>query len=325
MRTRCLALLLLLALAPSLVSAQPALPVTTIRGGSPGPTVALVAGVHGGKVSAIRALEQLAEKLKGMQDRLSGRVIIVPIANVAGYEAGLAQTSPSDGLNLNRVFPGDRDGSPTERLAARILYEVVAGSDYLVDLHGSDGNEAVGSFAYAARPGIDPAIDSAALDLARLWGVPHVVWDTDGPRTLAESMYLQTAAHLSRVPAITVFEAGATREDPAATAAFLAGAERLLGHLGVMVLEAPPPPMPVVHSARDVTLSATAGHWEPAAGLRPGAHIEAGEPLGTLTDTSGVGGASTVLATIRGIVLHQRLAGDVEPNTPLTILAVRNK
>lgn len=324
MRIRSLALLLI-ALAPASASAQLTLPVTTIRGANPGPTVALVAGVHGGKVAAIRALQQLAQKLEDMQDRLSGRVIIVPVANVAGYEAGLAQTSPSDGLNLNRVFPGDRDGSPTERLAARILYEVVAGSDYLVDLHGSDGNEAVGSFAYAARPGIEPAIDSAALDLARLWGVPRVVWDSEGPRTLAESIYLQTAAHLSRVPAITVFEAGATREDPDATAAFLAGAERLLGHLGVMVLEASPPEMPIIHSARDVALSATAGRWQPAEGLSPGSHVDAGEPLGTLSDTSGVDGTSAVLAPTSGIVLHQRLAGEVDSGTPLTILAVDNE
>ncbi len=317
-------LLLGLLFAPGAVRGQaPTLEYVEVRGTSPGPTVALVAGVHGGKVAAIRALQQLAGRLKGMEDRLSGRVVIVPIANLAGYRAGLVQTSPDDGLNLNRVFPGDRDGSPTERLAARILYEIVADSDYLVDLHGSDGNEAVGSFAYAARPGLDPAIDSAALNLARLWGSPRVVWDSEGPRTLAESMYLQTAAHLSRVPAITVFEAGSTRDDPAATAAFLAGAERLLGHLGVMVLEAPEPAAPIVHSARDVAVAEHGGRWVPAEGIRPGVHVEAGEPLGTLTDTSGAA-PKTVRAAKGGTVLHLRLAGDVEGRTPLTILAVDN-
>lgn len=319
-----------LAVASGVVAAQaPSLRVIEIRGAHPGPTVALVAGVHGGKVSASVALERLAAKLFTERGSIHGRLRIVPVANEAGRTAGLAQLAP-DSLNLNRVFPGRRDGKPTERLAARILAEVVRGADYLVDLHGSDGDEAVARFAYAARPGIRADVDSAALGLARAWGVPLVVWDTAGPRTLATSRFLQTAAHLLRVPAITVFEAGTEREEEAAVEAFLRGAERLLGSLGVLVREADPLPSFVVRSSREVVAALDTGQWRPAPGVRAGTRVAAGDVLGSFEAAAhgAAGPASSAVgielrAPAAGVVLHlrQSRAGTVAAGTPLVIIA----
>jgi predicted deacylase len=202
------------------------------------------------------------------------------------------------------------------------MYEVVAGSDYLIDMHGSDGDEQVGRFAYAARPGLRPAVDSAALNLASAWGTALVVWDTEGPRTLAASSYLQTAAHLSRVPAITVFEAGSERESDEAVDAFLLGAERLLGVLDVITLEPEPMPPPAVHTQRSVTLSPASGVWTPAVSLRPGQKVARNELLGTFTDSSS-GTGTDVRAIAGGVVLHlrQAKAGMVGAKAPLVILA----
>jgi hypothetical protein len=322
---------------------DPPLRVVTLRGAEPGPTVSLVAGVHGGKRAAMLGLEQLIIRLRDRVQR--GSVRIVPVAHGAALAGGLAQLSPLDSLNLNRVFPGRADGRPTERLAHRIMHEIVSDSDYLVDLHGSDGDEAVGAFAYAARPGLDLRTDSAALALARAWGTPRVVWDADGPRTLESSSFLQTAAHLSGIPAITVFETGHSREDSAATAAFVRGAERLLRALGMLrdaagatlvdsaaapgttpgaapltdSLRAPSPPSPpTVHPRRLVTLSASAGTWFPA--VAPGATLGAGELLGRFDDSSGAV-VSEIRAEQGGVVLHVRLPGTVPARTPVVILA----
>jgi predicted deacylase len=302
-----------------------ALPVTAITGSEPGPTVAFVAGVHGGKRSAVLAVEQLRRELPGSLRR--GRVLLLAPANRAGYEAGLAQLNPVDSLNLNRVFPGNSGGRPTERLAAAILSEIVANSDYLVDLHGSDGDEAVGRFAYAARPGVNPPVDNSAFLLARAWGVPVVVRDEEGPRLLAESRFLQTAAHLSNVPAITVFEAGSTREDSAATAAFVRGARATLEYLGMVEPRVPPAaaagaPASVVvgeslrvFARRSVVTAATAGRWEPQ--VAPGESLEVGELIGQFTSSTGE--VTAIRATESGLVLHQRKAGDVTAGTPLII------
>ncbi len=302
----------------------PPLKVIEIRGADPGPTVAFVAGVHGGKASASVALERLAARLQRESARMRGRVRIVPVANEAGRKAGLAQLAP-DSLNLNRVFPGKRTGQPTERLAARIMYEVVAGADYLIDMHGSDGDEMVGRFAYAARPGVRPSVDSAALRLARLWGTPLVVWDTEGPRTVATSTYLQTAAHLSNVPAITVFEAGAEREEERAIEAFLAGALRVLGALDVLTYEVIPVSEPSVRPARAIVVAPVDGRWEPTTDTRPGRTASGAEPLGTFVDSSAVTDRAEDLrldADARGVLLHVRKAGAVRAGTPLVIIAV---
>ena len=324
---------------PAAFPDAPVLPLVVLEAARPGPTVALVAGVHGGKVAAIRAIDSLRHML--WPALLRGRVMLVGPANLAGYQAGLAQKSPDDSLNLNRVFPGTVSGAPTERLAARIMREIVAKSDYLVDMHGSDGEEAVGRFAYAARPGLDLAVDSAALRLAMAWGVPIVVWDDAGPRTLATSRFLQTAAHLSGVPAITVFEAGATREDSAATQHFIEGAMALLVSLE-MLAPTPEPSPPALGAAssqgapsskgaqssqsaatrvlprRAVTLAPAAGVWTPV--VRAGATVTTGELLGTFNDSTEV--RVELRAAASGVVLHQRLAGTVPSSATLIILGV---
>ncbi len=310
----------------------PALPYVALLGRRAGPTVALVAGVHGGKVAAVRALESLQRTLGA--ELVRGRVILVAPANLAGYQAGLAQISPDDSLNLNRVFPGVVCGEPTERLASRIMREIVANSDYLVDMHGSDGEEAVGRFAYAARPGVDPKVDSIALHLAAAWGVPTVVWDDAGPRTRETARFLQTAAHLSGVPAITVFEAGETREDSVATRHFIDGAMAVLADL--QMVRARPRSgsgggagagssgaviggqKPRVLPRRAVITAPSPGTWTPQ--VRPSQEVAVGELLGTFNDSNGT--RVELRATSPGLVLHQRLAGPVFASTPLIIIGV---
>lgn len=293
-------------------------PLLEIRAAEPGPTVALVAGIHGGKRAAVAALQRLGRELPAELRR--GRVLILAPANARGFAAGLAQLSPDDSLNLNRVFPGAADGRPTERLAARILRDIVSQSDYLLDLHGSDGDEAVGRFTYAARPGLDARVDSAARQLAVAWGTPLVVWDQDGPRSLETSRFLQTAAHLSGVPAITVFESGATRDDAAATTAFVAGSRAVLRTLRMLDEPAPSavPALPEVLARREVVLAAQPGTWQPL--VQPGQRLRRGEPLGSLRGSSGT--AISIAAPVDGIVLHQRLPSDATTGTPLVILGV---
>jgi predicted deacylase len=299
------------------------LPVTTITGALPGPTVAFVAGVHGGKVAAVRALEQLKRELPAELRR--GRVLILAPANASGFRAGLAQISPDDSLNLNRVFPGNANGRPTERLAAAIMREIVSPSDYVVDMHGSDGDEVVGSFAYAARPGVNASIDDSALLLARAWGTPVIVRDEEGPRLLSESRFLQTAAHLSNVPAITVFEAGSSREDATATEAFVRGVRSTLQHFGMLEstnrtpdgesARAAPPAPETLLARRVVTLAPSAGRWQSR--VSAGARVLAGELLGHLASSTGV--VAELRAAEAGLVLHQRKSGDVVIGTPLMI------
>ena len=106
-------------------------PVVSIRNGD-GPTVLLLAGVHGDEYEGQIALSRLANDLAPEQIR--GRVILLPMSNLPAAKAGL-RTSPLDDGNLNRTFPGDPGGTPTAMIADYLEQTLFPMADYLVDLH----------------------------------------------------------------------------------------------------------------------------------------------------------------------------------------------
>ena len=61
----------------------------------------------------------------------AGRLIVIPVLNVPAFAAGL-RASPEDGMNMNRAFPGDPNGSITSRIAHFITTEVLSRSDIVI-------------------------------------------------------------------------------------------------------------------------------------------------------------------------------------------------
>ncbi|WP_090537028.1 N(2)-acetyl-L-2,4-diaminobutanoate deacetylase DoeB [Paraburkholderia sartisoli] len=107
------------------------IPVTVIRNGE-GPTALLTGGNHGDEYEGPIALSKLAATLKAKD--VQGRVIIVPFMNFPAFRAG-SRTSPIDGGNLNRSFPGRPDGTVTEKIADYFQRYLLPLADYVLDLH----------------------------------------------------------------------------------------------------------------------------------------------------------------------------------------------
>jgi predicted deacylase len=107
------------------------IPIVVLRNGD-GLTALLVSGTHGDEYEGQVALCNLVKSLDPA--RIKGRVIILPAANFPAAMAG-KRTSPIDEGNLNRLFPGDPDGSVTEQLAYHIEHELVPMADLVCDLH----------------------------------------------------------------------------------------------------------------------------------------------------------------------------------------------
>jgi predicted deacylase len=107
------------------------LPVVCITNGD-GPTVLVMAGTHGDEYEGKVTITRLAQSLE--VGDIQGRLILLPMANYPAAKAGL-RTSPIDDLNLNRVYPGDPDGSPTMMIAHYIETVLLEMSDYALDLH----------------------------------------------------------------------------------------------------------------------------------------------------------------------------------------------
>lgn len=108
------------------------LPITILRNG-PGPVVLFTGGIHGDEYEGPIALMKLLAALQ-LHDLLCGTLVIMPILNPPAVAAGM-RTSPIDGKNLNRVFPGKPDGSPTERIAHLVTSEILPQVDCVYDLH----------------------------------------------------------------------------------------------------------------------------------------------------------------------------------------------
>ena len=106
-------------------------PIVVISSGSD-PTALMIAGNHGDEFEGQIALTKLAQEMSA--DQVRGRIIILTMANYPAAEAGL-RTSPIDGGNLNRSFPGAVRGTPTQMIAHYIEEVLMPMADFAVDLH----------------------------------------------------------------------------------------------------------------------------------------------------------------------------------------------
>jgi predicted deacylase len=146
--------------------------LTIGRVGSSRPVGLVVAGIHGDEgpwgAWAIRKLLEATSL-----SELRGSLRIVPMANPLAMEAD-ARNSPLDSLDLNRSFPGRREGSYTERLAAILTEGAVEGADVVLDLHGG-GSWCVNAFSFSFPGG---------EEISKALGAPFTVRGIERDSTL---------------------------------------------------------------------------------------------------------------------------------------------
>jgi len=128
-------------------------PIVVLKNGE-GPTALFVSGTHGDEYEGQVALCNLARTLQ--PEAIQGRVILLPAANLPAAVAG-RRTSPIDEGNLNRLFPGDPDGSVTEQIAYYIEHELVARAHIVVDLHSGGSSLMYVPSALMQQDDEDPA------------------------------------------------------------------------------------------------------------------------------------------------------------------------
>lgn len=111
-------------------------PFIIARGAKPGPTLGICAAVHGNELNGIQIIRALLSDLN--LNELSGTVICVPVVNVAAFNLG--QRNFIDGVDLNNVFPGKKEGKPSEQFAYIFSRTFLPPLEYLIDIHtASDG------------------------------------------------------------------------------------------------------------------------------------------------------------------------------------------
>ncbi|HEV2745709.1 MAG TPA: succinylglutamate desuccinylase/aspartoacylase family protein [Allosphingosinicella sp.] len=142
-----------------------ALPVSVTHARRDGPVLFVSAALHGDEVNGVAICRRLlASKALAIA---SGTLLVVPIVNNFGFISH-SRYLP-DRRDLNRSFPGSERGSLAAQLANVFFTEVVARSDYGIDLHSA-------AIHRSNLPQI--RVDGgalAAMRLARAFGAPIIV------------------------------------------------------------------------------------------------------------------------------------------------------
>ena len=204
-------------------------PYFAISGALDGPTLSLIAGVHGAEYPPIDAVMQFCRALD--PTTLRGRIIGVPVVNLPAFWQRTPFVCPSDNKNPNRVFPGDPNGTFSEALAYHLFEAVIRRGNYLIDLHCGDMVEDLMPFSHMQESG-NAEVDGRARDLAMAFGLPFVVVQPHGGGPVAGTT--NGAAAQAGIPAVIAEAGGVGQLDPQAVELHLRGLRQALLHLGML-------------------------------------------------------------------------------------------
>jgi uncharacterized protein len=255
-------------------------PVVEITGASDGPSLTVIAGVHGCEYAPMAAVRRWAQELN--PGHLRGRVLAVPVLNLPAFWARTPFVVPQDGKNLNRCFPGDPGGTLAQRLAHAAFSQLIVGADAVVDAHAGDLVEALEPFTlYDAGPA-----QARARELAAGYGLRYVLRQHPGTGRALTGTTSAAAAAIG-VPAIIAEAGGSGLVEPAAVELHVRGLHRVLDHLGMArggaYWEDDRPPVYLENFLR--LHCDRAGWWQPRAQV--GEHVGEGQLLGTVSSLDG--------------------------------------
>lgn len=253
------------------------IPVTCIRNGS-GPTALLVAGNHGDEYEGQVALMKLARMLD--PENVSGRIFILPALNFPAVDAG-RRVSPLDNGNLNRLFPGDPAGTPTQMIAHFVSDVLLPMAHLVVDLH-SGGRSLDYIPSALVKPGRTPGETTTLRKLLEIFGAP-VSFISDGAGG-GGATTLAAAAQHRNVPALTAELGGSATLSGEGLSLAIQGTLRLLKSIGIVKdieVDAPKSTRLMRVPGRSAFIYSTCrGIFEPLA--NPGDEVQAGQKAGSI-------------------------------------------
>jgi len=213
-------------------------------------------------------------------DRLSGTITAAAIANPSTFWGRTPFVSPADGLNLNRCFPGDPDGSFSQVLAHRLFETLIRPADALVDLHGGDMVEELEPFTLFDAS----AVEARARQLAVAFGLRWVTRVERSSSPVAGTTSSAAAEH--GIPGVIAEVGGCGLLEEAAVQLHLAGIRNVLRSLDMLDGDPDPPAGPQHMVDRFLWIrSHGQGWWRP--GVAAGARFSAGDRLGVVEDLFG--------------------------------------
>jgi predicted deacylase len=190
-------------------------PVYVYRGLEDGPVLALTAGMHGDEINGMEIVRRIIDS--GHIRVKRGTVVCMPIINVYGF-LNYSREVP-DGKDINRSFPGSKNGSLASRVAYHLMKDVIPYINYGIDFH-------TGGAMRTNYPQVRCMMnDPKNVELAAAFNAPFTIDSPFRPHSLRQSAYKHGKN-------IIVYEGGESiRFDRYAIEQGIEGTLRLMKHL----------------------------------------------------------------------------------------------
>ena len=292
-------------------------PITLISNGN-GPTVILEGGNHGDEYEGPIVLGEMIRDLN-VED-VNGRLIIIPVINTPAVGAA-CRVSPIDGVNMNRSFPGDFQGTTTQQISAFVNHVLFPLADVFLDLH-SGGSSLDIIPSSVIEPVKDPDLNRRTVNAGRAFGASTmVIIDNRGEARTA----MASAAAAGLIAIGTELGGGGTVSIDALNLC-RTGVRNVLTHFGVLAqdkaLERPADPKRYELLQGAHVISDLQGVFEP---LHPlGTKVQSGQLAGRIhfiTDPRCR--PKDIFYNVDGIVYGRRQPGHVKPGNCCLVVATQ--
>ena len=261
-------------------------PLTVVvgKGGKNTNGILCFGGTHGNEYEGQVAVKRLCADLD--PDRMSGCVILMPQLSESACTAS-TRTSPLDGVNMNRAFPGNPRGTISYRISNFVKQHVFPRGRVVIDIH-SGGNEGAFPICTSFHPIPDEAQRKETAAAARLFDPPFVLIYAS---TMASGLLTDEAEAEGKITIGSEFGGGETTSREGVRHAY-EGVWNVMRHYGLAEGDVAairpagslPPKLIRADKLEQYKPCPRDGVWEPVADL--GAALRAGELVGRLHDFS---------------------------------------
>lgn len=245
------------------------IPISVSRALKPGPTLLLMAGLHGDEINGIEIVRRIRDQ--GFHRPAKGTVICIPLLNIFGF-VHFSRTVP-DGKDVNRSFPGSKNGSLASRVAYVLMKEIIPLIDYGIDFHTGG----------ASRANIPQVRCNFENPLSK-----ELALAFDAPYTLHSKLIKGSLRHAAdkKGKSIIIYEGGESlRLNERAIQAGINGTRRLMKHVGMLKTHPKSVNKSIVIHKRKWIRARHAGLFHSL--IKLGAIVKKGENIGFITDPIG--------------------------------------
>ncbi|MFA9426036.1 MULTISPECIES: succinylglutamate desuccinylase/aspartoacylase family protein [Natronorubrum] len=150
------------------------LPVAVINGERSGKTLYMQAASDGDELNGVGVIKRVVPQLDPAE--IAGTILVVGIVNYHAFQVA-EHRNPIDDTKMNRAYPGNENGTSSERIAAA-TFEAATRADLILDLHQGSTSRMIDEVR--VRCGTRHRIHDKCLELAKAFGCGYIL-DQKGP------------------------------------------------------------------------------------------------------------------------------------------------